>query len=166
MRQRFVFFSAIIILVSNRSSAFLPRRCLLLAVAGMSTEKEENSAASSCAAANDDTKDEAEVLKLPEATNDPSIPSIQLGETISFQEMGPVIINTDGTTRTIDNWDQMSKHEQEVAWKRISKRNEQRRKALLAQEQEQNAGEESNGNAGEGSNGSQQGQQGQQDTKS
>ena len=145
MRQQrsLVFFiSAIIILASNRSRAFLPRRCWLLAVAGMSTEKEENRAASSCAAANDDTKDEAEVLKLPEATNDPSIPSIQLGETISFQEMGPVIINSDGTTRRIENWDQMSKHEQEVAWKRISKRNEQRRKALLAaQEQQQNAGE-------------------------
>ena len=146
MRQQrsLVFFiSAIIILASNRSRAFLPRRCWLLAVAGMSTEKEENrGVASSCAAANDDTKDEAEVLKLPEATNDPSIPSIQLGETISFQEMGPVIINSDGTTRRIENWDQMSKHEQEVAWKRISKRNEQRRKALLAaQEQQQNAGE-------------------------
>ena len=124
----------------------------------MSTGKKER--ASSCAAANNDAQDESEVLKLPEATNDPSIPSIQLGETITFQvgasvdfklpsnsltfekEMGPVIINVDGTTRRIDNWDQMTKHEQEVAWKRISKRNEQRRKALLAaQEQQQNAEE-------------------------
>ena len=55
-------------------------------------------------------------------------------ETISFEEMGPVIINTDGTTRQISNWDQMTKREQEVTWKRISKRNEERRKALLEQQ--------------------------------
>lgn len=58
-------------------------------------------------------------------------------ESIRFEEMGPVIINADGTTRRIDNWDQMTKQEQEVAWRRISKRNEQRRKALLEQQQQQ-----------------------------
>lgn len=77
------------------------------------------------------------ILQLPEASNDPSIPTIKLGESIRFEEMGPVIINADGTTRRIDNWDQMTKKEQEVAWRRISKRNEQRRKALLEQQQQQ-----------------------------
>ena len=77
-------------------------------------------------------------LLLPESNNeDPSIPRIQLGDTISFEEMGPVIINADGTTRRIDNWDKMSKHEQEVAWRRISKRNAERRAALLEQQQKQ-----------------------------
>ncbi len=56
-------------------------------------------------------------------------------ESIRFEDMGPVIINADGTTRRIDNWDQMTKKEQEVAWRRISKRNEARRKALLEQQQ-------------------------------
>ena len=51
--------------------------------------------------------------------------------------MGPVIINSDGTTRRIDNWDQMTKGEQEVAWRRIAKRNEERRKVLLERQQEQ-----------------------------
>lgn len=51
--------------------------------------------------------------------------------------MGPVIINSDGTTRRIDNWDQMTKGEQEVAWRRIAKRNEERRKVLLERLQEQ-----------------------------
>jgi predicted Fe-S protein YdhL (DUF1289 family) len=51
--------------------------------------------------------------------------------------MGPVIINSDGTTRRIDNWDQMMKGEQEVAWRRIAKRNEERRKVLLERQQEQ-----------------------------
>ena len=91
MRQQrsLVFWAIIIILASNRSSAFLPNRCWLLAVAGM---KKESSAASSCATANnEDVQDDSEVLKLPESTNDPSIPSIQLGETITFEEMGPVM---------------------------------------------------------------------------
>ena len=58
-------------------------------------------------------------------------------DSISFEEMGPVIINADGSTRRIDNWDTMTKKEQEVAWRRISKRNEERRKALLEQQQKE-----------------------------
>ena len=88
---------------------------------------------------NNDSLDDP--LLLPESnSNDPSIPKIQLGETISFEEMGPVIINMDGTTRRIDNWDKMTKQEQEVAWRRISKRNTERRAALLAKQnmQEEN----------------------------
>ena len=61
---------------------------------------------------------------------------IFLTESIRFEEMGPVIINADGTTRRIDNWDQMTKSEQEVAWRRIAKRNEERRRALLEEMQE------------------------------
>mmetsp|Transcript_43593 Transcript_43593/g.78234 ORF Transcript_43593/g.78234 Transcript_43593/m.78234 type:complete len:230 (-) Transcript_43593:237-926(-) len=73
-------------------------------------------------------------------SNDASIRSIKLGESISFEEMGPIIINADGTTRSIDNWDQMTQKEQEVAWRRISKRNEARRKVLLEQQQEEMEG--------------------------
>ena len=68
-------------------------------------------------------------------------------ETISFEEMGPVIINTDGTTRQIANWDQMTKREQEVTWKRISKRNEERRKALLEQQKSKEKEKEGEKNA-------------------
>ena len=42
-----------------------------------------------------------------------------------------------GTTRRIENWDQLSEREKEVTWRRISKRNEERRKILLQQQQEQ-----------------------------
>ena len=56
--------------------------------------------------------------------------------------MGPVIINADGTTRRIDNWDQMTEQEQKVAWRRISKRNEERRKALLEQQQKEMEGKD------------------------
>ncbi len=56
--------------------------------------------------------------------------------------MGPVIINADGTTRRIDNWDQMTKSEQEVAWRRIAKRNEERRRALLEEQQQRQQNEQ------------------------
>lgn len=95
----------------------------------------ENSALGATA---DDEENDTPFL-LPGNPNDHSIPSIKLGETIRFEDMGPVIINSDGTTRRIANWDQMTKHEQEVTWRRISKRNEERRKILLeAQLKQQN----------------------------
>jgi hypothetical protein len=79
------------------------------------------------------------IPQLPEADPNSKLRSIKLGETISFEEMGPVIINTDGTTRRIDNWDELTEHEKEVSWRRISKRNEQRRKVLLEKQQEDEA---------------------------
>ncbi|KAL7525993.1 hypothetical protein ACHAXR_001255 [Thalassiosira sp. AJA248-18] len=85
---------------------------------------------------------EGALPQLREASNDSSIPTIKLGESISLEAMGPVIINADGTTRRIDNWDQMTEKEQEVAWRRISKRNEQRRKALMEQQQKEMEGKE------------------------
>ena len=66
--------------------------------------------------------------------NDTSIPRIKLGETIRFEEMGPIILNTDGTTRRIANWDTLTEGEKKVTWRRISKRNEERRKRLLEQQ--------------------------------
>jgi hypothetical protein len=77
-----------------------------------------------------------EILALPESSGE-DIPVLNLGDTMTFEAMGPVIINPDGTTRRIDNWDEMSKQEQEVAWRRISKRNAERRAALLEQQQQQ-----------------------------
>ena len=78
---------------------------------------------------------------LPPPDPDSNLPSIKLGETKSFEEMGPVIINSDGTTRRIDNWDTLTEKEREVAWRRISKRNEERRKLLLEQQQQQSEGD-------------------------
>ena len=77
-----------------------------------------------------------EVKKLPEADpNDTSMPTLKFGDTMRFEELGPIIINSDGTTRRIDNWDTLTDHEKEVTWRRIRKRNEQRKKALLEKQQ-------------------------------
>ena len=82
-------------------------------------------------------------LLPPSDEQNNSIPTIKLGETLSFEAMGPIIINVDGSTRRIDNWDAMTEAEQKVAWRRISKRNEERRKQLLEkQQQEQQEAEE------------------------
>jgi hypothetical protein len=74
------------------------------------------------------------IPQLSESAPDSKAPRIKLGETIRFEEIGPVIINTDGTTRVIENWDELTDREKEVTWKRISKRNQERRKVLEKQE--------------------------------
>lgn len=77
-----------------------------------------------------------EVPQLPPPDPEADLPVIRLGETISFEQFGPIILNTDGSTRRIANWDNLSEHEQKVSWRRISKRNEDRRQLLLKQQQE------------------------------
>ena len=84
------------------------------------------------------TENSNEVPQLPASDpNNKDIPTIRLGETISFEEFGPVILNTDGSTRRIANWDILTEAEKKVTWRRISKRNEERRKVLLQKQQEE-----------------------------
>ena len=103
---------------------------------GFSSAQAARSSATTAAATSND-----EIPQLPEADPDANIPRINLGETIRFEEMGPVILNTDGTTRRIANWDQLTEAEQKVTWRRISKRNEERRKMLLEQQQQKESEE-------------------------
>ena len=58
------------------------------------------------------------------------IRTLKIGETLSLNEIGPVIINADGTTRRISNWDKMSPQEQQSAWKLIGARNRKRLEKL------------------------------------
>ncbi len=82
------------------------------------------------------------LLPPPDPESDKDIPTIKLGETIRFEEFGPIILNTDGSTRRIENWDTLTEREKEVTWRRISKRNEERRKVLLAQLEAENTSNE------------------------
>jgi predicted Fe-S protein YdhL (DUF1289 family) len=61
------------------------------------------------------------------------------GEGIAMDELGPMVITSDGSIRRISNWQSMTKAEQEVAWRRISKRNKERLEVLR---QNENEGEE------------------------
>jgi len=58
------------------------------------------------------------------------------GESVSFEELGPIIINADGTTRRIANWVNLTKSEQESSWRLISARNKRRLQALQEQQQQ------------------------------
>ena len=87
-------------------------------------------------------------LLLPSSDeNNENITSINLGETISFAELGPIILNSDGTTRRIDNWTTMTEQEQETAWRMIKKRNAERRERLLLEQEKQKEAELSNNNS-------------------
>ncbi len=48
------------------------------------------------------------VPQLPPPDPDSNLPSIKLGESIRFEEWGPIILNSDGTTRRIANWDTLT----------------------------------------------------------
>ena len=73
-----------------------------------------------------------DILMLPASTNinGEINRQITLGETVSLEELGPIIINADGTTRRITNWLDLNKVEQETSWRVISARNLKRLKAL------------------------------------
>jgi hypothetical protein len=58
---------------------------------------------------------------------------IKLGEKISLDDIGPIVVNPDGTLRRITNWLKMTKREQDVALRRIAKRNKKRLAALAKQ---------------------------------
>ena len=74
------------------------------------------------------------VLCLPSSSSSPgsSHRSVALGEKLSFPDLGPIIVNVDGTTSRIANWHELSKHEQEVSLRRIAKRNAERIEILKA----------------------------------
>lgn len=59
--------------------------------------------------------------------------TLKLGETLPMDELGPIIINPDGTSRRITNWDNLSKQEQLNTWRIISGRNKKRIEALRRQ---------------------------------
>jgi hypothetical protein len=112
--------------VSMRKGASL----FLLSVSIMASSSSEKADAFAASSEGND------LPRLPPPKPGSNLPTIRLGETISFEEMGPIILNTDGTTRRIENWDTLTKNEQEVTWRRISQRNEIRRQALLKQQQQ------------------------------
>lgn len=98
---------------------------------------------------NKNSNNDPTVPQLPESSGDDTVPTLKLGEKMKFDHLGPIIINSDGSTRRIGNWDTLTEKEKEVTWRRISKRNEERRQALLQKELKQKEaidGEESTNN--------------------
>jgi len=52
--------------------------------------------------------------------------------TVKLDDLGPVVLNEDGTMSRIANWHAMTEREQEVTRRRIGKRNAERKAALEA----------------------------------
>ena len=88
--------------------------------------------------------DEKEMLLLPAGKSDTDNNSttttqIQLdGDAVPLRELGPIIINRDGTTRRITNWHDLTPVEQESSWRVIAARNKRRIVALKRKQQEGN----------------------------
>eukprot|EP00455_Lapot_gusevi_P052187 TRINITY_DN7923_c0_g1_i3.p1 TRINITY_DN7923_c0_g1~~TRINITY_DN7923_c0_g1_i3.p1 ORF type:complete len:116 (+),score=17.44 TRINITY_DN7923_c0_g1_i3:138-485(+) len=59
---------------------------------------------------------------------------MDLGNSMKFDHLGPIIVNADGTMSRIANWDTLSPQEQATTFRLISARNAQRLKALREQE--------------------------------
>ena len=77
----------------------------------------------------------------PSASNDPlalpasdgAAPRVAVGgEAVAMEELGPIVINTDGTTARITNWPQMTPAEQEKTRRVIVARNAKRLAKLEA----------------------------------
>lgn len=65
-------------------------------------------------------------------TSDATQKIIVNGDKLNLDELGPMIVNADGTVRRIANWQGLTAREQAVAWRRIAKRNQERVEELKA----------------------------------
>lgn len=52
--------------------------------------------------------------------------------TYRFDALGPIVINSDGTTSRISNWTTMTESEKKTAVRLISARNKRRKEAILS----------------------------------
>ncbi|KAG8715971.1 hypothetical protein FRC11_012116 [Ceratobasidium sp. 423] len=80
-------------------------------------------------------------LPAPEygSTNDPGVTTLEVGgKSISFDRLGPMVVNSDGTLSRIANWPEMTPAEQNNTIRVLSKRN-QLRTSTFAQAQATNS---------------------------
>lgn len=68
--------------------------------------------------------------QLPVPSFSSAARSIRVGESIKLDELGPLVVNYDGTLRRIANWNIMTKQEQRDTLRIISARNKKRLEAL------------------------------------
>eukprot|EP01033_Poteriospumella_lacustris_P012256 gene12256-8767_t len=76
-------------------------------------------------------------VRKQDASTDGATHKLELGSSVSMDHLGPIIVNTDGTTRRIANWNEMTESEQANAIRLISARNKRRIADLLKQREEE-----------------------------
>ncbi len=64
------------------------------------------------------------LLALPSGNGDAT--QLGLGQTLKLDALGPIIVNSDGTTSRIVNWVNLTERERQVALRRIAARNKER----------------------------------------
>jgi hypothetical protein len=64
------------------------------------------------------------------------------GPSVAMAELGPIIVNADGTLRRIENWSKLTKAEQASTMRIVARRNKRRLEALKLLEEEEAAGKE------------------------
>eukprot|EP00598_Pedospumella_elongata_P006279 CAMPEP_0184984150 /NCGR_PEP_ID=MMETSP1098-20130426/13181_1 /TAXON_ID=89044 /ORGANISM="Spumella elongata, Strain CCAP 955/1" /LENGTH=173 /DNA_ID=CAMNT_0027508083 /DNA_START=116 /DNA_END=634 /DNA_ORIENTATION=- len=82
-----------------------------------------------------------EIPSLPSPkVHDPLEPVHQLevnGDSIAMTELGPIIVNADGTLRRIENWSKLTKQEQANTMRVVTRRNKKRLEALKELQKEE-----------------------------
>lgn len=58
------------------------------------------------------------------------------GSTVKLAELGPLVVNVDGTVARITNWKEMTEAERETTVRMVGRRNKQRLEALKKQKEE------------------------------
>jgi hypothetical protein len=71
------------------------------------------------------TNEEDTLLQLP-MPDEASSRTVEFGETLTLDELGPIIINKDGSLRRITNWSELSPEERKHTKRRVSLRNHKR----------------------------------------
>ncbi|KAI1269941.1 hypothetical protein F5Y18DRAFT_372050 [Xylariaceae sp. FL1019] len=77
------------------------------------------------------------ILALPETPSNNDTTELAVGSSVRFDDLGPVVVNVDGSLSRISNWDKMSTIEKENTYRIIGKRNAARRAVLLERQEEE-----------------------------
>ena len=79
-----------------------------------------------------DVANRANVLLLPSGDGLAGVRTLAVGDTMRLDELGPIILNEDGTISRITNWDELTQREKDKTFKMIARRNAERAKVLSA----------------------------------
>jgi predicted Fe-S protein YdhL (DUF1289 family) len=74
----------------------------------------------------DETTEEVLQLPAPGEVGSSQSQSLELGETLALDHLGPIIINKDGTLRRITNWSGLTANEKKHTLRKVSLRNQKR----------------------------------------
>lgn len=73
---------------------------------------------------------EEEILQLPMPGEVEASQSLEFGQTLALDHLGPIIINKDGSLRRITNWADLTTDEKKHTKRKVSLRNEKRLRVL------------------------------------